>query len=220
MRMFAKRARAPQIGQTVGQSGLTAGSPDLGTYGQTGLFFVQLRQYLGLSLDQVAARLETYRSVISALETGTVGDLPPWSQTHRIVTAYAALAGLDPAPALHCLILHVTPVPSVARPVKKRIGGLSFKWPSMSILPAWLLPRLPVWRIAAVATAFAILGIGAQTSVIEAAMGKLPAPIAKVIRHAQDTVLVSVSRKFEGLTWIDVDDPRSRRSDKLLRKPR
>ena len=220
MRMFAKSARAPQSGPTVGQSGSSADAPDSGTYGQTGLFFVQLRQYLGLSLDEVAARLESYPAVISALETGTVDDLPPWSQTHRIVSAYAALAGLDPAPALHCLMLHVSPVPNEAEPVKKRIAGLAFKWPSMSILPAWLPRRLPVWRIAAVATAFTILGLGTQTNMIEAAMGQLSAPIAKVIRHAQDTVLVSVSRKFEGLTWIDVDDPRSRRSDKLLRKPR
>ena len=36
----------------------------------------------------------------------------------------------------------------------------------------------------------------------------------------QDAVLIRVSGKFEGMPWIDVAEPRSRRSDKLLKGPR
>ena len=55
---------------------------------------------------------------------------------------------------------------------------------------------------------------------LQAAMTNLPAPIAQVVRSANDAVLAGFSRKFEGMAWIDVDDPRSRRSDKLRKAPR
>ena len=53
------------------------------TYRPTAAFFAQLRQYLGLTRDQVAAHLQTYPKVIAALETGSLSDLPPWPQTQR-----------------------------------------------------------------------------------------------------------------------------------------
>lgn len=84
------------------------------------------------------------------------------------------------------------------------------------------MPSLwPVGRIATFAALFALLGLATQTTALQATMmTKLPRPIASAMRQAQDAVLIRVSRKFEGMTWIDVDDPRSRRSDKLPKNPR
>ena len=65
-----------------------------------------------------------------------------------------------------------------------------------------------------------LIGLGASGSMLQAAMTNLPAPIAQVVRSANDAVLAGFSRKFEGMAWIDVDDPRSRRSDKLRKAPR
>ena len=88
-------------------------------------------------------------------------------------------------------------------------------------LTTFLPTRWPVRQIATFAALFALLGLATQTSALQATMmTKLPAPVAHAMRAAQDAILIRVSRRFEGMAWIDVDDPRSRRSDKLPKNPR
>lgn len=225
-------------------------------YGETGLFFVQLRRYLGLTVDQAAASLYTHPSVINALENGVIADLPPWPQTCRIVETYAAMARLDPEPALHCLKIVCNPPQTASQP-PRRTQGLS-RLAADSLVPLGpgssnittsiphafvpqasrpaatrpaqapgvqpvrrphlnlsALRRWPLGRIAAVGAIASLVGVATQTTALQAAMTTLPAPVAKAMRQAQDAVLVATSRKFEGMAWIDVNDPRTRRSDRL-----
>jgi penicillin-binding protein 1A len=46
---------------------------------------------------------------LAALEAGAVMELPVWPETVRIVQAYAALAGVDPASPLNALYANWTP---------------------------------------------------------------------------------------------------------------
>ena len=54
-----------------------------------------------------------------------------------------------------------------------------------------------------------------QTSVLEAAVARLPPPMKRLVRGAQNYVIVQLAPVRDGLRWIDVPDPRSRRGDKL-----
>ena len=215
MRMFAMKTAATETVQAD-----TSNVDDV----QTWVFFAQLRQYLGLSHGAIAERLQTTASVIVALETGLLADLPPWLETRQVVMRYAALAGIDPAPILHCLSQRFNASADaqanegVARTTITRDGDderLASKQNIPVISMPWMSRRFPIFRTAIVGVGFAILGLGTQSSAIEAAMTKLPAPFAKAMRKAQDAVLIRVSAKFEGMAWINVENPRSRRSDKL-----
>ena len=89
--------------------------------------------------------------------------------------------------------------------------------------------KFPVFSIPRVASAYArgfrlgvMIGVPlllvvvlTTTSVLHAAVARLPSPVARMIRSAQDYVTVQFSTRKDGLVWIEVADPRTRRSDKL-----
>jgi hypothetical protein len=61
----------------------------------------------------------------------------------------------------------------------------------------------------------ALIVLVTQTSVLEAAVSQLPGPMKRFVRGAQNYVIVSLAPVRDGLRWIDVSDPRTRRGDKL-----
>jgi hypothetical protein len=82
------------------------------------------------------------------------------------------------------------------------------------------LPRLPLRRLArtgAVLAAMAAVAGGAVLLVQSSLMksGRLPAPAAEFMRSASDSVALFFAPKRDGLRWIEVADPRTRRGDKL-----
>ena len=50
---------------------------------------------------------------------------------------------------------------------------------------------------------------------VKLAQSSFPGPIASVVRGTNDFILYYTSPKRDGLRWIEVDDPRTRRTDKL-----
>ncbi len=64
-----------------------------------------------------------------------------------------------------------------------------------------------------VSLALAVL-IG-DRGVLRSAAAHLPAPLASAARSVDDTLLRIGAGVHEGLIWIDVDDARSRKGDKL-----
>ena len=50
---------------------------------------------------------------------------------------------------------------------------------------------------------------------LQAAVSSLPEPISGVFRSFGDYLLHATSPKKNGLVWINVSDPRSRKTDKL-----
>ena len=59
-----------------------------------------------------------------------------------------------------------------------------------------------------------------DTGALRSAANHLPAPLASVVRSVDDTLLRMGAGVHEGLVWIDVDDPRSRKGDKLQTRRR
>lgn len=186
-------------------------------HAETAQFFAELRRYMGLSEHQAAALLQTDPDVIGALEAGDIATLPPWPEVHRIVSAYVLLAGIDPTPALASLEHHC----QLARPQPAELSRSAAPPPAQSNPARPARRRWPVRSIAAVALLLAVVGVaGTRQSLVQAAMTSLPAPAARAVRRAHDAVLIQFAPKVEGMAWIDVDDPRTRRSDKLPRPSR
>jgi hypothetical protein len=73
----------------------------------------------------------------------------------------------------------------------------------------------PGMALFTVTMAIALILLVTQTAVLEAAVSQLPPSMARIVRGAQNYVIVRLAPVRDGLRWIDVSDPRTRRSDKL-----
>lgn len=95
----------------------------------------------------------------------------------------------------------------IGAPVKFRRPLLGW---SFGLLPS----RMARW--AAVVLIVTVIGTSAvQTKVVAAAISKLPAPAERAVRSISDFFAVRFAPQYQGHRWIEVDDPRSRRGDKL-----
>lgn len=218
------------------QGALPASSPAAQMQAEVGRFFQDLRAAFRMSQAEAAQRLSTHIDIISALEAGDVSGLPPWPECCRIVRTYTGLAGLDPRPILHSLELLLAVAARMPKPAPKRtllpqLGRQRTdrkparrKAPTNATLAAFSagLERLLYGREAragrvlfAIAVPVGLLVLLTQTSVLEAAVAQLPPSVVRIVRGAQDYVTVQLAPVRDGLRWIDVRDPRSRRSDKL-----
>jgi cytoskeletal protein RodZ len=182
---------------------------------EVGKFFRDLRQAFYLSQAQAAQRIATRIDIIAALEAGQVRALPPWPETCRIVRAYTALAGLDPRPALKSLEILLQSDSRLPAP-KPRARKRSLATAAARVRDVWDGRFGQAARALIVVTVpVALILLVTQTAVLEAAVAKLPPSVARVIRGAQNYVIVQLAPVRDGLRWIDVPDPRTRRSDKL-----
>ncbi len=201
-------------------------------YSQVALFFRDLRKFLGITQHQAAVQLLTHVQIIDALENGDVRFLPPWPETTRIVMGYAAWAKIDGRPILGALAaLQSGTVPRRPLPdrnaaayahmqqsvVKLRQAGV------VLVAGAKRLPQeamnqareRPARTFYAVSLPLCIVLMMLNTSVLQGAVNVVSAPVAKVATGLRETLAVQFAPVREGLRWIEVDDPRSRRSDKM-----
>ena len=124
------------------------------------------------------------------------------------------MAGLDPRPALTSIeiLLQSAPEPSRPRPGGRHVLSAV----GHGIREAWEARIGQTSRVLfAVTVPVALIVLMTQTSVLEAAVAKLPPSVARMVRGAQNYVIVQFAPVRDGLRWIDVPDPRTRRSDKL-----
>lgn len=62
----------------------------------------------------------------------------------------------------------------------------------------------------------ALLALGlTQSPLVGATASTLPEPVARMLARVVDFARVQLAPVREGMRWIEVDDPRSRRGDKL-----
>jgi hypothetical protein len=199
-------------------------------------FFQDLRAAHRLSRAEAAQRLSTHIDVICALEEGDVSGLPPWPECCRVVRTYTGFVGLDPRPILHLLEVLLAAAATAPKPATKRallpqlkrqrkarprrqssdVGGSALKAVSARLEGLLRRPEARAGRILfAIAVPVGLLVLLTQSSVLEAAVSQLPPRMARIVRGAQDYVTLQLAPVRDGLRWIDVRDPRSRRSDKL-----
>lgn len=201
----------------------------------TGPLFVDLRRCLKMSLPDLARRLETRIEVLMALESGDVASLPPWPETVRVVSAYTMLARIDPRPVLGVLSERISVEKTLSNTTGRRAGGSAGR-PRMGTGTNALATGLVA--IAGAARAMmpspkrgaAILSWAAVVTVLAAIL-----LLSVVPSKMQQASATGVSGLFGGLhnymvgqlvtvrngmKWIEVDDPRSRKSDKLRSEKR
>jgi len=184
---------------------------------EVGRFFVDLRHAFRATQAQIADRLATRIDIIAALETGHVRALPPWPETCRIVRNYAHMAGLDPRPALTSLeILLQAEVHAHSEPVRRARGEPLLSGVASRMRDAWEGRVGQALRMLIVVTVpITLILLVTQTAVLEAAVAKLPPSVVRIVRGAQNYVIVQFAPVRDGMRWIDVPDPRTRRADKL-----
>lgn len=193
---------------------------------ECGHFFRGLIGYLGVSRTELALRLECNAHSLEALERGDIGGLPPWPETVRIVTGLTAPAGIDPRPALRLLgqrwkasseapagrpfrMPRVPPWAALARQTAAAVlnGARARLFETRLSLRAWVYA-------AAIAAPLAFAVFAARPAAfVEAA--SVPETFAGLFRETREFVLYQIAPQRDGLRWIEVDDPRLRRGDKL-----
>lgn len=194
--------------------------------------FCDLRRAIGASPMQVSMQLHTHAGVIAALERGDVDALPAWPETTRVVLAYAAWAGIDGRPVLTVIAALMRDVeahrrtaaqyaavrPAVAASAEKlRLAGINLakgasRLPRQALMSA---RERPARTFYALSLPLGLLLIGLNSGLLQTAVSHVPRPIMQAAAAVKDTLAVYFPPVREGLRWIDVDNPRTRRSDRL-----
>jgi hypothetical protein len=188
-------------------------------------FFIDLRQALRLTLPQAAHYVQVHPEVIETLETGQIEFLPPWAETTRVVLTYASMAGVDGRPALNAIagllavLSNPAPIGQKSKPNAAEAGG-HFRRAGSAIasgakrFPQGAMDQIrqrPQRALYAVSLPLGLLLLLLNTSVF--------ALVAKPFSSTVRVVSVYFQEHFapvrDGLRYIEVDDPRLRRADKL-----
>lgn len=202
-----------------------------------GRLFQDLRRCFGLTEQQVAVHIQTSPAVIRALESGAFELLPPWPETCRVVAAYTSLASIDPRPVLQSIGRELA-----LRAARAEAGGKPEQEPEQATFRGRFVTALEGLRLLALRVASAakearfgfsgmsrptalivavaamglvLTGLVVQSTVLQAAVTSLPSPVVRLVRGAHNYMLIHLSPTRDGLRWIEVEDPRSRRTDKL-----
>ncbi len=76
--------------------------------------------------------------------------------------------------------------------------------------------RRPLQRLRVVALVVTVAAILLfQAPVLDVAVAYLPQPVGAALVQTREFVLLQLAPERDGMRWIEVDDPRSRRADKL-----
>lgn len=203
--------------------------------------FQDLRTAMRITPQQAATYLQTSVETIAALESGQFEYLPPWPEIARVITAYAAMAGIDGQPVIAAIgdVLrqeaqayaiaqpHQPPAPVNARhhgahhlPVDRLLQAGSALANGAKRLPADAMKQVrerPERAFYAVSLPLGIVLLLLNTSALQAAFDHVPRPVSRMAQVVRQYFQEQFAPVREGLRWIEVDDPRRRRGDKLRR---
>ena len=188
-------------------------------------FFVDLRLVLRLTLPQTAYFLQAPMDDVEALELGQVERLPSWAETSRIVLAYASMANVDGRPVLNAIGALLAETARPLRPALaasrqapsannhlRRAGSAiangAKRLPSDAIAQ---IRRRPQRTLYALSVPLGALLLTMHTSVVDT----IAKPFGSTVRWVSGYVQEHFAPVRDGLRYIEVDDPRSRRTDKL-----
>lgn len=183
-------------------------------------FFLDLRRALRLTLPQAAYYVQTSVEVIEALERGDIEQLPHWQETARVILTYSSMAQVDGRPVLDAVgglmqeISNSQAQESRREATRRQPRSARQLWQAGSAI-ATSASRLPLNAISQVRKR--------PDRVFYALSLPLGALILGLNTSAFSTSVRWVSGVFQehfgvvrdGMRWIEVDDPRSRRADKL-----
>ncbi|MEZ5898920.1 MAG: hypothetical protein R3D51_05425 [Hyphomicrobiaceae bacterium] len=195
-------------------------------------FFRDLRSTIGVDQIQAATALRTSLAAISALEQADAARLPAWPEVERIVMAYAAWAGIDARPVLTALGILVRDAhqrqqtarqAEAARPavnasaehlrhMRNAIAETAMRLPIEALNQA---RERPVRTFYALSLPLGLALLMLNTNMLSGTLSHVRGPFTSAAHYLHDVMAVHFAPEREGLRWIEVTDPRARRSDRL-----
>jgi hypothetical protein len=188
-------------------------------------FFIDLRRALRLTLPQAAQYLQVHSDVIEMLETGQVEYLPPWPETAAIVMTYGAMAGVNGRAALNAvgslsselshaaehIVQPVAPRPPPAGHFLKASSAIASgarRFPQEAMRQVRQRPQRAVYALS--------LPLGFMLLTLHSSLfDTLARPFESAVRWGSVYFQEHFGPVRDGMRYIEVDDPRSRRADKL-----
>jgi hypothetical protein len=202
---------------------------------QIGQVFRDMRLTMKVSRETVARRLATSTAVVDSFEAGAIAALPHWRETARIINSYCELLRLDPEPILWRVRSRMQalagpvngPIPThkprphgpapaalvdaAARPPPGTRTDTPRKRRRRRLGPHALIAFAVPVVLLAILVGFAHV---APRPAYRAIM-LLPDPVEALLRAGLDYLMLMSAPRRDGLRWIEVDDPRLRKADKL-----
>jgi hypothetical protein len=230
MRMRQTPANAPNLGhggRMQPQSAYAGIAEPAGARDdQIGLIFRNMRLAMRVPRETIARRLATTSATIDNFEAGAIAALPHWKETQRVVRAYCELLRMDPEPILWRMRDLMQAPPTEVRTVSSMTQPPAPRAFAPASPPTERTRPLRSGRRRTVRTLFvlstpvaAAVGLAmlvqAAPGAAYRAIGLLPAPVAWPARAGLDYVVMATAPQRDGLKWIEVGDPRLRKTDKL-----
>jgi hypothetical protein len=212
--------------------------------------FQDMRRGLNLPVEKLALALKTTPHVIQLLEAGQVRAFPAWPETVRIVTELGRLYRVDTRPILNRIRgqagpagLEQVPAPQETTISAKAVAAtLDSRHPLVRAMSRRrrgkqdssdpeTRRRVKRRTTRAARTLFALSApvalVGglvwlaqAQPWLILQTVSALPEPVARMVRPAAGALIVHLAPWRDGMRWIEVGDPRLRKTDKLRQASR
>jgi transcriptional regulator with XRE-family HTH domain len=110
----------------------------------------------------------------------------------------------------------VAGIPARLQMLVAKMAPLAARSSVFAKVPALNRPlRMPVAVSLAVTLPLALVVSFGGGGSLQAAVSGLPSPLSSAVRKVEDYMLRSMAVEKNGMTWIEVSDPRSRKTDKL-----
>jgi hypothetical protein len=206
-------ARAPA--RTVRGTGAMPASSDA----ELGQIFQNMRVAMQVSRGAIARRLATAVATVDTLEAGAIAAFPRWPETERIVRTYCGLLRLDPEPILWHIRGRLQPL---ARPDPSPVGPSAVRSPAPADDFAAAHRRRRRVKNGLVSLAAPLALVAVVLALVETApltlyrgIALLPRELGKPLRFGLDQLVLLTATRREGLRWVDVGDPRVRKSGRL-----
>ena len=107
-------------------------------------------------------------------------------------------------------------IPARLQNLAAKMAPLAARSSVFAKVPALKRPlRMPVALSLAVTLPLALIVSFGSGGSLQAAVSGLPSPLSSAFRKVEDYMLRSMAVEKNGMTWIEVSDPRSRKTDKL-----
>jgi len=191
-----------------------------------GELFQQMRQLTGTDITTLASHLQTTPQTIASFERGEFEAFPPWAETVRIVSSLTLLVNVDCEPILE-RISH-----KIHQPGPRRYPGENHPATrSANIEETTRKPPVRVTRkVEQVALSALRRTIFTKRNISLAAIpvimalaffiatsfeqrGRITGPLENYAKAGWE--LFNWKSNDDGLRWIQTDDPRTRKADKL-----
>jgi Helix-turn-helix domain len=206
---------------------------------ELGQIFRNMRVSMKASREMVARRLAIAVATIDSLESGAVAAFPHWRETERIVRTYCELLRLDPEPILWRIRGGLNAPAGVARP-----GPVASPYPAKvpdsascgsgaagtsgtsGVAERSAADSRSPWHgrwgrvLLALGAPLVLVAVMIVATHLAAAplyrgIALLPKQLRAPLREGLDQLMLLTAPRREGLLWVDVGDPRARKTDRL-----